>query len=299
MPLQASEFVLNSNGSVYHLNLYPDEIASTIIFVGDPDRVARVSQHFDRIDVKKQKREFVTHTGWLGKTRLTVMSTGIGIGCIDIAMNELDALVNIDFKTREIKQDHTVLTILRLGTCGGLSENMQLHDLVYSAYSFGFDGMLNFYHQQLDTDETKLLDEIHQHFVDLPVTQSVYVAKASSGFAEQYSKRGITLTCPGFYGPQYRQLRAPVIEYDFLKAAQTFGFNDLQVLNYEMETSAILGMGKLLGHHCASLSTVLANRVTGEFSDNTQAAVDAMIEKALDSISLDHFKSKFSYMGFI
>jgi uridine phosphorylase len=278
MYISESELVLNPDGSIYHLNLHPDELSETVILVGDPDRVPLVSRYFDRVDITRQRREFLTHTGELNGKRLSVISTGIGVGSIDIVINELDALANIDFETREPKTQHTQLTLMRLGTCGGLHESVELHDLVYSQYAFAFDGLLDFYKYQYDDEEAALIDTINSHFKGLPVLASAYCTKAGLALDKENLHRGITLTCAGFYGPQCRSVRAPLMEYDFFQKVQDLRFNDMPVLNFEMETAAILALGELLGHQCASISTVVANRVTQKFSDNVTKAVEAMIE---------------------
>ncbi len=278
MYISEAELVLNPDGSIYHLNLHPEELADKVILVGDPDRVPFITRYFDRVETTKQRREFVTHTGELNGERFSVISTGIGVGSIDIVINELDALANIDFKSRQVKSEHKALTLLRLGTCGGLQESVQLHDLIYSEYAFAFDGLLDFYNYHYDQDEQALLKAVQQQFKDLPVLSSVYVTKAGLIMNHEHLHRGITLTCAGFYGPQCRSLRAPLMKYDFFKFAQGFCFKGLPVLNFEMETATILALGRLLGHHCASVSTVVANRVTGQFSDNVTRAVEGMIE---------------------
>lgn len=281
MYIAESDLVLNPDGSIYHLNLHPDELAQHIILVGDPDRVPLVSRYFDRVDVTRQKREFVTHTGELNGKRISVVSTGIGVGSIDIVINELDALANVDFKVREPRTTHQSLTLMRLGTCGGLHESVALHDLIYSDYAFAFDGLLGFYKYPSSADETDLLAKIKAHFSGLPVLSSVYATQASLPLDRPNLHHGITLTCAGFYGPQCRSVRAPLMDYNFFEKVQNFRFRDMPVINFEMETAAILALGRLLGHRCASISTVAANRVTQTFSDNVSKAVEAMIESVL------------------
>ena len=284
MFIQESELVLNPDGSIYHLNLQPDEIADFIILVGDPGRVPFVSRYFDRIDVIKQHREFLTHTGFLGKRRISVVSTGIGVGGIDVVMNELDALVNVDFKTREIKKNLTSLELVRLGTCGGLHASIALHDIVSTTAAFAFDGLLTFYQQTPNTLETKLLKAAQTQFATLPVLQSLYVATASLPVSSPHFKLGLTFTCPGFFGPQGRRVRAPLAPYDFFEHVQGFQFQDHTVLNFEMETAAILGLARVLGHKAASLSAVVANRITREFSRDKGAATDRLIISLLETL---------------
>ncbi|PHQ79167.1 MAG: phosphorylase [Coxiella sp. (in: Bacteria)] len=278
MYIKESELVFNQDGSIYHLNLHPEELANMVILVGDPGRVPRISRYFDCIEVVKERREFLTHTGYMGNQRVSVISTGIGVGSIDVVINELDALVNVDFKTRKAKEHLTQLQLVRLGTCGGLQSHMQLHDIVYSSYAFAFDGLLDFYRQTLNKTEAELLAAVTQHFKGLPVLSSAYVTESTLPLAKLDVKRGVTLTCAGFFGPQCRSVRAPLMDFDFFECVQSFHFKDLPVLNFEMETAPILALGHLLGHHCASLSTVVANRVTHEFSKDTDAAVTQLIE---------------------
>ena len=284
MYINESELVLNADGSIYHLNLCPEELAETVVLVGDPDRVPLISRYFDRVDVVRQRREFLTHTGELNGHRVSVISTGIGVGSIDIVINELDALANIDFATRAVKPEHKALSLIRMGTCGGLHESLELHDLVYSDYAFAFDGVLNFYHNQSSDDEQALLIAVQQHFAQLPVLASGYTTQAGLPLSLPQLHHGLTLTCAGFYGPQCRAVRAPLMDYDFFAKVQSFRFNEQPVLNFEMETAAILGLGKLLGHRCASISTVAANRVTQQFSKDVSQAVGTMIETCLSAI---------------
>lgn len=284
MYINESELVLNADGSIYHLNLRPEELAETVILVGDPDRVPLISRYFDRVDVVRQRREFVTHTGELNGKRVSVISTGIGVGSIDIVINELDALANIDFATRAVKATHKSLSLVRLGTCGGLHESVELHDFVYSDYAFAFDGVLNFYRGEPTDQEQALMTAVQQHFVDLPVLASGYATQAGLPVQLEKLHHGVTLTCAGFYGPQCRAVRAPLMDYDFFAKVQSFRFNEQPVLNFEMETAAILALGRLLGHHCASISTVAANRVTQQFSKDVSQAVESMIETCLPII---------------
>ncbi len=286
MYIKESELIFNPDGSIYHLNLHPHELAERVILVGDPDRVGQVSCYFERVDVRKQRREFVTHTGELHGQRISVVSTGIGVGSIDIVMNELDALVNIDFKTRQPKAQLTQLQLLRMGTCGALQESVALHDLIYSEYALAFDGLLSFYDDPRDADEQAVFEALMQHFVDLPVLPCAYVAKASLPLHQYRGHRGMTLTCSGFYGPQCRRVRAPLMTYDFFKYVQNFRFQNLPILNFEMETAAILALGNMLGHRCASMSVVVANRVTQQFSDNVGNAVMHMIDSLITDPTL-------------
>lgn len=276
-----SELIINSDGSVYHLNLLPEEIAETVILVGDPTRVAAVSQYFDKIEVKKQRREFVTHTGYLNNTRLTVLSTGIGTDNVDIVINELDALANIDFQTRQIKEHFTSLRLVRLGTSGALQEDIPLDSYVISSHGLGFDCLLPFYDVSFTQEENIILNAAGSHF--LPITP-FYVTGGYLPLIEKFLPhciQGITATCPGFYGPQGRILRGKIKETDFIERMTTFRSDAHRITNFEMETSGLYGLGRLLGHHCCSISTILVNRVTLRFSTAPYYAVDKMIQMAL------------------
>lgn len=289
-PLTDSELILNADGSVYHLNLLPEDVADTVILVGDPNRVAEVSRYFDRIEVKKTKREFVTHTGTIGRKRISVVGTGIGAGNIDIAMNELDALFNIDLKHRVIKDKHHPLRFLRLGTSGALQPNIPIDSCVISAYGVGLDGIVMYYDWQNNPDEEKLLQICKIAFAPLPMLGAMYSASASDAFIKSFHDNnmgtlGITLTCPGFYGAQDRQLRMKVSHPDFLSLAKKVHFNDLVMTNLEMETAAIYGLARLLNHEACSISAIIANREAHIFSQNPSKTIDQMIQKALEILT--------------
>lgn len=283
-----SELILNPDGSVYHLKLLPEDIADTIITVGDPDRVSMVSQYFDSIELKKGKREFSTHTGTLKGKRITVISTGIGTGNIDILMNELDALANIDLKTRKIKPDGKTLNIVRLGTAGCLEPTVPLNSLVVSQYAIGLDGLLNFYCQENTVQEKELKQAfIEQVFPDHPDRGGlVYLKKSSSPFIEKLNALenvhlGITVTLGGFYAPQGRQLRLKRHFPTMIDDLQGFDWDGHKVLNLEMETAALYGLSALLGHHCCSVSAIVAHRHFQKFSKSPESMVDDMIQKVL------------------
>ena len=288
MKLKDSELILNPDGSIYHLNLHPEQIAPIIITVGDQDRVARVSRYFDRIEHRVRKREFSTHTGWLGKHRLTVLSTGIGADNVDIAINELDALANIDLSTRQIRDQPTALTLIRIGTTGGLQAEIPLDSFVASTVGIGLDGLLHFY-QAPSMQNHPLIDELRRHFAgqwDFPL--SPYYAESDAALIGRFSNgfyQGYTATNPGFYGPQGRQLRAPVQLPQYLDLLQKFNYQGNQILNLEMETAALLGLSKLLGHRAVSLSAVIANRPRQKFSANASKTVQNLIELALEKIT--------------
>ena len=280
-----SELIINKRGAVYHLDLRPEELAPTIILVGDPDRVKKVSAHFDRIEYQRQHREFISHTGYVGSKRLTVTSTGIGPDNIDIALNELDAVANIDFSTREIKTAFTQLNIIRFGTSGSLQADIPVDDFVASSHGLGMDNLMNYYAYQKDLADKRLADAfVLQTGLDTAVTLP-YVFSGSSKLVNKFSAgyhKGITVTCPRFYGPQVRILRLPLASPDLISKLTDFKYNDHRITNFEMETSAIYGLGKLLGHECLSLNVIVANRVTKEFSKDSNAAVEKLIKKSIE-----------------
>ncbi len=288
MNIQASELILNPDGSIYHLHLRPEEVAPVIITVGDQDRVPLVSRYFDRIEHRAQKREFVTHTGWIGNTRISVISTGIGPDNIDIVMNELDALFNIDLETRQVKKQHTALTLVRIGTAGSLQPEIPVDGFVVSSAGIGMDGLLQFY-QAPAQQQHPALEALRQHFAgvwEFPVAP--YFAAADpvlAGAFEQGFYTGITATNPGFYGPQGRQLRAAVRLPKYLDLLQQFEFENQRVVNLEMETAALYGLARLLGHRALSVSTILANRPLGQFSTDPARAVDILIQQVLEKIA--------------
>jgi uridine phosphorylase len=286
--IQSSELILNPDGSVYHLNLKPQHIAHDIIFVGDQNRVEKITQFFDTIEFSTQKREFKTQTGYFKGKKMTVMSTGIGPDNIDIVMNELDALVNIDLKTREPKETLTSLNIIRIGTSGSLQADIPCDSIVMSQYGLGLDNMLRSY--IIDAIcETEMEDAfIKQTNWDLKKGRP-YVIKGS----EQLEKRlesdaiykGFTGTAGGFYGPQGRVLRLDIQDPTLNSKMDSFVYEGIKMTNLEMETGAIYGLGKLLGHECLSLNAIIANRATGTFSEDPYKAVDALITYALDKLA--------------
>ena len=282
-----SELIFNSRKAIYHLNLKPEELAGTVITVGDPDRVKEVSKHFDNIEFRCQHREFITHTGTIGNKRLSVVSTGIGPDNIDIVLNELDALVNINFETRFIKPELTSLTIVRLGTSGSLQEDIAVDSIVASTYGLGIDNLLNYYRHDNNEEEKQIIQRFVAH-TQLTGNFSVpYISTAGSAVLKHFVHgfyHGITITCPGFYGPQGRVLRLGLTNPDLIDRLSNFSFGNHRITNFEMETSAIYGLGKLLGHQCISLSAIVANRIKKEFSKDANAAVDNMIKKSLDII---------------
>ncbi len=283
----ASELILTDRGTIYHLNLKPEQLADTVLLVGDPARVAEVSKRFDKIEHKTQHREFITHTGFIGNKRITVISTGIGTDNIDIVMNELDALVNIDFKTRSIKPQTKSLNIIRLGTCGALHEDTPVDSMIVSSYAIGIDNLMHYYRPENNTDEQYILHEFALH-TRLQNNHIIpYIAEASIQLRKYFGNQflhGITVTTPGFYGPQARAMRIPISQPNMMDALSSFNSRNMRVLNFEMETSALYGLGKVFQHHCLSVSTVINNRATKTFSCNMQHAVDNMIGYTLEAI---------------
>ncbi len=283
-----SELIINNRGAVYHLNLRPEELADTIITVGDPDRVGAVSKHFDQIEHQFQHREFITHTGRIGQKRISVVSTGIGTDNIDIVLNELDALANIDFNSRTINPTLKALTIVRFGTSGSLQAEIPVDSFVASTHGLGIDNLLNFYRNENNEEEKYILREFVTHTQLDSKTASPYIASAGTSvlkhFVEGYHQ-GITITSPGFYGPQGRVLRLGLSNPDLIDQFSTFRYGNHRISNFEMETSAIYGLGRLLGHHCLSLNAIVANRVKKEFSKDGGAAVEQLITKSLGILS--------------
>ncbi len=287
--IAASELILNKDGSVYHLNLVPSQLAETIITVGDPERVADVSKHFDAIDVKVSKREFVTHTGHLNGKQISVISTGIGTDNIDIVFNELDALVNIDLEKRTVKEELTALDIIRIGTSGCLQEDIPLDSFLASTFGLGLEGLIHYYDYKTNADETILqydfMDKMSSE-IQFPIRP--YVAQGSKDLIEKIGQkmmRGITATCSGFYAPQGRSLRLQTRVEDMLSVFANYQYNNHRITNFEMETSGIYGMARLLGHHALSCNALIANRARGEFSTHPKETVDKLIKEVLEKLT--------------
>lgn len=289
MRIAESELIINNRGAIYHLDLRPEELADTIIVVGDPDRVKKVSKHFDRIEHQLQHREFITHTGYIGKKRLSVMSTGIGPDNIDIAINELDALANIDFTTREIKSQFSKLNIIRFGTSGSLQADIPVDSFVASTHGLGLDNLMNYYAYKKSSAELALIDAfISQTQLNKEITIP-YIFEAGQSLIKNFNDefyKGITVTCPGFYGPQGRVLRLGLNSPGLINKLTDFSFDTHRITNFEMETSAIYGLGKLLGHECVSVNVIVANRVVQQFSKDSNAAVEKLIVKALEVLTV-------------
>ena len=286
--LSPSELILTPQGAIYHLNLQPHQLADTIVTVGDPGRVAQVSQYFDSLEHQVQHREFVTHTGTIGTKRLSVISTGIGPDNIDIVLNELDALANIDLETRSFRPGKKALTIIRLGTSGALRRDIPVDSLVASSFAIGLDNLMHFYKLANNPEESFILNQLEEHLQAGNQGLKPYIAEGDISMRNLFLADfipGITVTCPGFYGPQGRQLRAPMAYPFLMEALQDFESRNHRITNFEMETAAIYGLGRLLGHHCLSISAIVANRVDKTFSADVQRSVDAMIRRSLAIIA--------------
>ncbi len=284
--ISKTDLILNPDGSVYHLNLLPEDIGDAIITVGDPARVEEVSDFFDKVELKKGKREFLTHTGYIGKKRISVVSTGIGTDNIDIVINELDALVNIDLTSRRIKAKKKVLDIVRVGTSGTLQDDIPVNSIVVSEYAIGFDSLMHHYLRDLSDNEINLRDAINKELTDFNHLVP-YVAEANTELfsrANTNSLSGITLTAPGFYAPQGRNLRAKKAFPSMFEKLADFNFNGKRITNLEMETAGIYGLAKVLGHKALSVSAILANRKKGEFSSDPRKVIMSAIVMAIKKI---------------
>ncbi len=286
--IQSSELILNPDGSVYHLNLLPENISHDILFVGDQNRVEKITQFFDSIEFSTQKREFKTQTGIFKGKRITVMSTGIGPDNIDIVMNELDALVNIDLKTRKPKENLTSLNIIRIGTSGSIQADIPVDSFVMAKFGLGLDNMLRSYLID-DISNIEMEDAFIKHTNWDSKKGRPYVISCSEKLEKRLESnrihKGITATAGGFYGPQGRVLRLNIQDENLNSKMDTFNFEGTRMTNLEMETAAIYGLGKLLGHHCLSLNAIIANRANGTFSEDPYKAVDELITYALGKLA--------------
>ncbi|HXB91815.1 MAG TPA: nucleoside phosphorylase [Puia sp.] len=283
-PIPESELIINARGAIYHLDLRPEELASIVLTVGDPGRVEKVTKYFDSVEHRSHHREFVSHTGRIGRQRLTVVSTGIGTDNIDIVLNELDALVNIDFGTRMVKRQLSALSIIRMGTAGALQKDIPADDFVASTHGLGIDNLLNFYRHDLSEEENELLHSFSTQTQLHHRLAQPYISSASASLLRHFTAgfhQGITVTCPGFYGPQGRVLRLGLAQPDLVDRLTAFTYGPHRIANFEMETSGIYGLGRLLGHSCLSLSAIVANRVLKTFSRDGDTAVDRLIRETL------------------
>jgi len=288
-PIAESELILNPDGSVYHLHLKPENLADTIIIVGDPGRVKEISKHFDKVDFTVQNRELYTHTGSIGNKRLTVLSTGMGTDNLDIVINELDAVVNVDLKSREIKKSHTKLNIIRLGTAGALQADIQPGDFVASSYGMGMDGLLYFYEKGKSVMDSALAEAFVKHVnwnINLP---GIYAVPCSQFLMDKVGKdlvHGVTLTAPGFYGPQGRELRLKLAFPELNHLIESFAFDGSRIANFEMETSALYGLGKMLGHETLTVCTIVANRVNHSYAEDYHGDIERLIRLVLERVTV-------------
>lgn len=286
--IAASELILNPDGSVYHLNLKPENIATNIIFVGDQNRVPKIAAHFESIEFETQKREFRTITGTYKGTKISIISTGIGPDNIDIVMNELDALVNIDLKTRTVKTTHSKLNIVRIGTSGSLQSDIPVDSFVLAKYGLGFDGLLHSYDCE-EILEAEMEDAFIKHTNWSPRKSRPYLVKGSELLIQKLKSDnvfiGVTATAGGFYGPQGRVLRLALEDPSLNSKIDNFEFDGYKVTNLEMETSAIYGLAKLLGHEACSMNAIIANRANGTFSEDPYKPVEELIVYTLNKLT--------------
>lgn len=286
MKIPASELPKQASGAIYHLNLFPEDIADNVILVGDPGRVPMVSSHFDTIDVKKSNRELFTHTGTKNGKRISVISTGMGTDNIEIVVTELDALVNVDLPTMTIKEQHHTLNLVRIGTSGSLQKDISPNTILASKFGFGLDGLLQFYENQDDNYE-----EVVKAFVDdtgwnerLPYPYCVPCSEELFQRIAYDMTPGITCTAPGFFAPQNREIRAKIKYPELKHKIEEFNYNGIRLTNMEMECSALYGLSKLLGHNALTCCLLIANRVTGDYLDEYHDQMDDMVEKVVSRI---------------
>lgn len=283
-----TELPINSDGSAFHLHIKPDQLADKVLLVGDPDRVTTVAAHFDEIECEVSSREFHTITGIYKGKRITTLSHGIGCDNIDIVANELDALANIDFSSRTEKPEHRTLTLVRVGTCGGLQPETPLGTFIASVKSIGFDGLLNYYSGRNEVCDLELEKAFTDHMNWNPIKGAPYVANANTDLINRISGnemvRGITIACGGFYGPQGRQLRVPIEDPEQNEKVESFLFGDLKIMNFEMESSALAGLASLLGHDAMTCCMVVANRYAKEMNTNYKNQIDDLIKLVLERI---------------
>jgi len=283
-----SELVLNPNGSIYHLSLFPGQVAENIIVVGDPARVAVISSYFDKIEHKVENREFITHTGWFNGKRVSAVCTGIGTDNIDIVLNELDALFNIDLGKREIKENKTSLNIVRIGTSGSLQVDIPEDSFVASEWGMGFDNLLHYYKMPENKESLAIETLFNKHAgFENPVIKP-YLVKSSDKLFNKISGgmfTGITATAPGFYGPQGRTLRLIPAFKDINSSLNSFNYKNLRITNFEMETSALYGLSSLLGHNACTVCAIVANRFTGKFSKDYKSKIKELVQIVLERLT--------------
>ncbi len=288
--IEESELIINADGSVFHLHLKPGQIADTVILVGDPDRVELVASYFDTVELKASNREFISCTGSLNGKRISVVSTGIGTDNIDIVVNELDALVNVDFSTRQAKAQHTTLSLIRIGTSGSLQENLDVDSWLLSEKSIGFDGLLNFYANRNRVTDNAFEAAFTRYMNWNAQLTAPYVVDADQELVAKLSshdsiRRGITISAPGFYGPQGRVIRLELADANINDKISAFDYHGKCITNYEMECSAIYGLSKLLGHKAATVCAIIANRKAGKYSKDYKPVVKSLVSHVLKCIS--------------
>ncbi len=287
-PIPPSELIINEDGSIFHLHVRPEQLADKVILVGDPGRVQTVAAHFDRLECDIQSREFHTITGWYKDKRITVVSTGIGCDNIDIVMNEIDALANIDFETRTIKDELRVLDLVRIGTCGGLQPENPIGSYIASCKSIGFDGLLNFYAGRNDVCDLAFEQAFKEHLDWNPLLCAPYVIDANPELIERVAGeemvRGVTIACGGFFGPQGRKVRLELADPDQNERIQSFRYDGWKITNFEMESSALAGLARLMGHRAMTCCMVIANRLAGEAYTRYKGTIDELIKLVLERI---------------
>ena len=287
MCFEPSELILNGDGSIFHLKLFPGDIADTIILVGDPNRVEMVSAFFDSIDIRRSNREFVTHTGSFRGKRITALSTGIGTDNVDIVLNELDALANIDLDARQLKTTHRTLRLVRIGTTGGLQKDIPINSFILSRYAAGFDTVLNFYADRNKVADQAMEKAFMEHADWPPLLPHPYFVRSSDDLFRLFppeTHSGITISAPGFYGPQGRKLRLQLMDPKLNDKLESFRYRDLRITNYEMESSALFGLAKLLGHEAVTLCAMIANRAFLEFTEDYKGVVNKLIKFTLEHL---------------
>ena len=287
-PIPPSELIINEDGSIFHLHVRPEQLADKVILVGDPGRVQTVAAHFDRLECDIQSREFHTITGWYKDKRITVVSTGIGCDNIDIVMNEIDALANIDVETRTIKDELRVLDLVRIGTCGGLQPENPIGSYIASCKSIGFDGLLNFYAGRNDVCDLAFEQAFKEHLDWNPLLCAPYVIDANPELIERVAGeemvRGVTIACGGFFGPQGRKVRLELADPDQNERIQSFRYEGWKITNFEMESSALAGLARLMGHRAMTCCMVIANRLAGEAYTRYKGTLDELIKLVLERI---------------
>ncbi|WP_082305047.1 nucleoside phosphorylase [Persicobacter sp. CCB-QB2] len=287
--IEPSELIINENGSIFHLNLLPEDIADTILLVGDPGRVDLIASFFDKVEVEKRNREFITKTGTYQGKRISVLATGIGTDNIDIVINELDALVNIDLNTRMVKEEKRSLNFIRIGTSGALQADLPVHSYLLSEKGMGFDGLLNFYANREKVSDNALEAAFMQHTQWSPKLTAPYVVPGSADLIEklksEHTTAGVTISAPGFYGPQGRMLRLKTQDTGLNEKITSFAFEGQKITNYEMECSALYGLSAMLGHHAATICLIIANRLRGEFGGDYKPHMKQLVQYVLNKVT--------------